>query len=231
MSVAAKLIRLAVSGLILGSAGGSKPNFCFDSQHRKIKHPVYSADEVKVLSKIHTKDRVVFITIDDGVTVSDELAKFIDEKQLPITTFALAGELWRNRDWFTQRSNMAFENHTNTHAHMTLIKPEKQIFEICRASQVIKNVTGERPVFFRPPGGSWNEEVRESVGRSGIKYLLMWNVQIYRGRTSMSGRKSLGPGDIVLLHYTPSLENDLKILLTKMKQAGLRPALLRDYLQ
>ena len=150
MSVAAKLIRLAVSGLMLGSAGGSKPNFCLDSQHRKIKHPVYSADEVKVLSKIHTKDRVVFITIDDGVTVSDELAKFIDEKQLPITTFALAGELWRNRDWFMQRSNMTFENHTNTHAHMTLIKPEQQIFEICRASQVIRNVTAERPVFFRP---------------------------------------------------------------------------------
>jgi peptidoglycan/xylan/chitin deacetylase (PgdA/CDA1 family) len=230
MSVVAKLIRLAVSGLMLGSLAGSRPNFCVDSQHRKIEHALYSADEVKVLSKIHTKDRVVFITIDDGVTVSDDLAKFIDNNQLPITTFALAGELWRNRDWFTLRTNMTFENHTNTHAHMTLIKPEQQIYEICRASQVIRNVTGERPVFFRPPGGSWNEEVRESVGRSGIKYLLMWNVQIYNGRTSMAGRKSLGPGDIILLHYTPSLENDLKILLTKMKQAGLRPALLRDYL-
>ncbi|MEI8023547.1 MAG: polysaccharide deacetylase family protein [Actinomycetota bacterium] len=231
MSVAAKLIRLAFSGLMLGSSGSSKPNFCVDSQHRKIEHPVFAANEVKVLSKIHTKDRVVFITIDDGVTVSDDLAKFIDNNQLPITTFALAGELWRNRDWFTLRTNMTFENHTNTHAHMTLIKSEQQIYEICRASQVIRNVTGERPVFFRPPGGSWNEEVRESVGRSGIKYLLMWNVQIYRGSTSMSGRKTLSPGDIILLHYTPSLESDLKILLTKMKQAGLRPALLRDYLQ
>ena len=113
---------------------------------------------------------------------------------------------------------------------MTLIEPEQQIFEICRASQVIKNVTGERPVFFRPPGGSWNEEVRESVGRSGIKYLLLWNVQIYRGSTSMAGRTSLRPGDIILLHYTPSLKNDLKILLAMIKTAGLRPALLRDYL-
>ena len=148
----------------------------------------------------------------------------------PRTTFALAGELWRNRDWFMQRNTMTFENHTNTHAHMTLINPKQQSYEICRASQVIRNVTGERPVFFRPPGGSWNEEVRESVGRSGIKYLLMWNVQIYRGKISMSGRKSLSPGDIVLLHYTPNLESDLKLLLKKMKQAGLQPALLRDYL-
>jgi peptidoglycan/xylan/chitin deacetylase (PgdA/CDA1 family) len=217
--------------LIIGSTGSSRPNYCVDSQKRRIEHTVYSVNEVKVLSKIHTKDKVVFITIDDGVTVSDELAKFIDKNQLPITSFALAGELWQNRDWFMQRTNMTFENHTNTHAHMTLIKQEQQIFEICRASQVIKNVTGERPVFFRPPGGSWNEEVRDSVGRSGIKYLLMWNVQIYRGSISMSGRKSLTQGDIVLLHYTPSLESDLKILLEKMKQAGLRPALLRDYLK
>ncbi len=231
MSGLAKLMRLAFSGLVLGSAGSSRPNYCVDSQKRRIEHTVYSVNEVKVLSKIRTKDKVVFITIDDGVTVSDELAKFIDENLIPITTFALAGELWQNRDWFTQRANMTFENHTNTHANMTLIKQEQQIFEICRASQVIKNVTGERPVFFRPPGGSWNEEVRDSVGRSGIKYLLMWNVQIYRGSISMSGRKSLTQGDIVLLHYTPSLESDLKILLEKMKQAGLRPALLRDYLK
>ena len=222
---------LLLSLSLLNSLPDIDRNHCNDARGRRLEQPSYLTKDVKVIYNIRTRDKVVFITIDDGVTVSDDLAKFIDDNQLPITTFALAGELWRNRDWFTQRSNMTFENHTNTHAHMTLIKPEKQIFEICRASQVIRNVTGERPVFFRPPGGSWNEEVRESVGRSGIKYLLMWNVQIYKGRTSMSGRKSLGPGDIILLHYTPSLENDLKILLTKMKQAGLRPALLRDYLQ
>ena len=222
---------LLLSLSLLNSLPNIDQNQCKDARGRRLEQRSYLTNDVKVIYNIRTRDKVVFITIDDGVTVSDDLAKFIDDNQLPITTFALAGELWRNRDWFTQRSNMTFGNHTNTHAHMTLIKPEKQIFEICRASQVIRNVTGERPVFFRPPGGSWNEEVRESVGRSGIKYLLMWNVQIYRGRTSMSGRKSLGPGDIVLLHYTPSLENDLKILLTKMKQAGLRPALLRDYLQ
>ena len=222
---------LLLSLSLLNSLPNIDQNQCKDARGRRLEQRSYLTNDVKVIYNIRTRDKVVFITIDDGVTVSDDLAKFIDDNQLPITTFALAGELWRNRDWFTQRRNMTFENHTNTHAHMTLIKPEKQIFEICRASQVIRNVTGERPVFFRPPGGSWNEEVRESVGRSGIKYLLMWNVQIYKGRTSMSGRKSLGPGDIILLHYTPSLENDLKILLTKMKQAGLRPALLRDYLQ
>ena len=222
---------LLLSLSLLNSLPNIDQNHCKDARGRRLEQRSYLTKDVKVIYNIRTRDKVVFITIDDGVTVSDDLAKFIDDNQLPITTFALAGELWRNRDWFTQRSNMTFGNHTNTHAHMTLIKPEKQIFEICRASQVIRNVTGERPVFFRPPGGSWNEEVRESVGRSGIKYLLMWNVQIYRGRTLMSGRKTLGPGDIVLLHYTASLENDLKILLTKMKKAGLRPALLRDYLQ
>ena len=222
---------LLLSLSLLNSLPNIDQNQCKDARGRRLEQRSYLTNDVKVIYNIRTRDKVVFITIDDGVTVSDDLAKFIDDNQLPITTFALAGELWRNRDWFTQRRNMTFENHTNTHAHMTLIKPEKQIFEICRASQVIRNVTGERPVFFRPPGGSWNEEVRESVGRSGIKYLLMWNVQIYRGRTLMSGRKTLGPGDIILLHYTPSLESDLKILLTKTKQAGLRPALLRDYLQ
>ncbi|TRZ83859.1 MAG: polysaccharide deacetylase family protein [Actinobacteria bacterium] len=221
---------LLLSLSLLNSLPNIDRSHCNDSRGRRLEQPSYLTKDVKVIYNVQTRDKVAFITIDDGVYVSDSLAKFIDDNQLPITTFALAGELWRNRDWFTQRTNMTFENHTNTHAHMTLVETEQQGYEICRASQVIRNVIGERPVFFRPPGGSWNEEVRTAVGRSGIKYLLMWNVQIYKGRTSMSGRKSLGPGDIILLHYTPSLENDLKVLLIKMKQAGLRPALLRDYL-
>ena len=222
---------LLLSLSLLNSLPNVDQSHCNDARGRRLEQRSYLTKDVKVIYNVRTRDKVAFITIDDGVYVSDSLAKFFDENQLPITTFALAGELWRNRDWFAQRTNMTFENHTNTHAHMTLIDQKQQGYEICRASQVVRNVTGERPVFFRPPGGSWNEEVRESVGRSGIKYLLMWNVQIYRGRTLMSGRKTLGPGDIILLHYTPSLENDLKILLEKMKQAGLRPALLRDYLQ
>ena len=204
---------------------------CNDSRGRRLEQPSYLTKDVKVIYNVQTRDKVAFITIDDGVYVSDSLAKFIDDNQLPITTFALAGELWRNRDWFTQRTNMTFENHTNTHAHMTLVKPKQQGYEICRASQVIRNVTGERPVFFRPPGGSWNEEVRASVGQAGIKYIAMWNVQVDKGKILNRGRNSLSPGDIVLLHYTHGLERDLKVLLTKMKQDGLEPALLRDYLK
>ncbi len=208
-----------------------KQDHCTDSWGRKLEQPSYEASEVKVVHQVRTKDKVVFITIDDGVTVSDSLAKFIDENEILITTFALAGELWRNRDWFSDRENMTFENHTNTHVHMTLITPESQIFEICRASQIVRNVVNDRPIFFRPPGGGWNEEVRASVGHAGIKYIAMWNVQVDKGKILNRGRKSLSPGDIVLLHYTQGLERDLKVLLTKMKQDGLEPALLRAYLK
>ena len=222
---------LLLSLSLLNSLPNVDQSHCNDARGRRLEQRSYLTKDVKVIYNVRTRDKVAFITIDDGVYVSDSLAKFIDDNQLPITTFALAGELWRNRDWFTQRTNMTFENHTNTHAHMTLIDQKQQGYEICRASQVVRNVTGERPVFFRPPGGSWNEEVRASVGQAGIKYIAMWNVQVDKGKILNRGRNSLSPGDIVLLHYTHGLERDLKVLLTKMKQDGLEPALLRDYLK
>ena len=41
---------------------------------------------------------------------------------------------------------------------------------------------------------------------------------------------TLKPGDIVLLHYLDSLPRSLALVMKAAKQAGLRPALLRDYL-
>ncbi len=184
-------------------------------------------DIVKI-SRIRTNKPVVFITIDDGATVSKELAHILDKGGVPITTFAMPGMLWRARTWYRARENMTFENHTNTHAHMTLISRKRQIIELCHASKLIQKMFGERPIMYRPPRGSWSEKNRVAMATCGLKYAVMWSVVI---QNSVPVNIKFRRGDIILFHYVPSLPKVLPQVLKKLEEQNLEPALLRDYLK
>ena len=196
----------------------------------KPKSKVLKGKDVKVVYKVKTTDPVVFITIDDGSTVTPSLARYLDRNKIPVTTFAVSVMLWKHREWFRDRKYMTFENHTWNHAHMTLVSAAQRKYEVCGASQVARNVAKESPMYFRPPGGSFNSKVIDTVAQCGMKYLVMWNVEADGGVVRMAGRGKLGPGDIILMHYLPSLERSLVHLMEQIKRNGLKPALLRDYL-
>lgn len=183
-------------------------------------------DIVKI-SRIHTNDPVVFITIDDGVTVSPELARVLDKPEVPVTTFALPEMIWRSRKWYRARENMTFENHTNTHAQMPDISPRQQKIELCHANKLIKQILGEKPMMYRPPRGSWSEENRVAMAKCGLKYAVLWNVVI---ENTVPENLQLHKGDIILFHYVPSLPKVLPQILKILKKQNLQPALLRDYL-
>jgi peptidoglycan/xylan/chitin deacetylase (PgdA/CDA1 family) len=183
-------------------------------------------DIVKI-SKIRTNKSVVFITIDDGATVSPELARILDKKRIPITTFAMPEMLWRARNWYKARKDMTFENHTNTHAHMTLISQRKQKTELCWTNKLIKGMFGKSPIMYRPPRGSWIEENRIAMAKCGLKYAVLWSVVI---ENIVPKNLVFQKGDIILLHYVQSLPTVLPQILEKLKKQKLQPALLRDYL-
>ena len=184
---------------------------------------------MQVIYRVPTTDRVVFITIDDGWSPSPRLARLIDRKRIPVTTFAVAPQLERHRKWFLARQRMTFENHSVTHPLLADRSYKKQRHEICGANSRIERVTGEKPVLFRPPGGSFSRTTERALASCGIKYLVMWNAIAEKGRIRInSGR--LRPGDIILMHYIGSAPESLELLMGLIRRSGLRPALLRDYL-
>lgn len=192
--------------------------------------PIIKTSDVKVTYKVKTRDKVVFITIDDGFYVTPELARIIKRHKIPITTFAMPRLVERDKKWFLAQRNMTFENHTITHRSMTPLSVAGQQKEICGANRQLKRTTGLSPIFFRPPGGNWNEKTKTAVARCGMKHIVMWNAIAEKGQLRIPGGK-LERGDIILMHYIPSVAPTLEILLNKIKNDGLKPALLRDYLK
>lgn len=186
--------------------------------------------DVKVVYRVETDDPVVFITIDDGAWTSDALGDWLDRRDLPITNFVMPGILEERADWFLSRPSMSFQNHSYSHAHMTMSTLRRQTFEICRASRIVGEVTGVRPTMFRPPRGSWNDDTRRAAHACGIRHIVMWNVTADRSTIRTATGKPVRAGDIVILHWRPELQDSLEHLLAHLRRLGLRPALLDDYL-
>jgi hypothetical protein len=59
----------------------------------------------------------------------------------------------------------------------------------------------------------------------------MWNVVADDEVIRMRRSRALMPGDIILMHYKPSMVASLKKVMAELKRKKLKPALMRDYVQ
>ena len=194
----------------------------------------YSEWHGYVLDHVKTRDKVIFITVDDGSHLSRETNRYIRNMRIPITTFALPEPLNHHRRRFInllRQTGMTFENHTQTHRTLSAMSYQAQRSEICAGNREVTRVIRRTPEFLRPPGGGWDSDTVRAAKKCGIERIVLWNVVADYGQIV---RSSPGPqlqsGDIVLLHYLDSLPKSLDLVLRAAKKAGLRPALLRDYL-
>lgn len=187
-----------------------------------------------VLDHVTTRDKVFFITVDDGSHLSRKTTQYIRNLHIPITTFALPEPLNHHRRRFInllRQTGMTFENHSQTHHIVSTMSYARQRSEICAGNREVNRVIRRKPVFFRPPGGGWDDDTVKAAKKCGIKRIVMWNVVADEGHIVRAGTGTdIQRGDIVLLHYLDSLPDSLAIVLRAAKKAGLRPALLRDYL-
>jgi len=186
--------------------------------------------KVKVVYNLPNRDRAIFITIDDGGAQPASFGKWLDENKIPVTNFVMPEMLHLNRSWYRARKSMTFENHTNSHAHMTLSTLDEQTREICKANRLINGIVKEQPVLYRPPRGSFNADTKRAVASCGIKYIVMWSAMADGGVIRTPGNRPLQAGDIVILHYNDGLPGSMAHLVATIKKHGLKPALLRDYL-
>jgi hypothetical protein len=74
-----------------------------------------------------------------------------------------------------------------------------------------------------------NTLTRQAARACGMRAVVEWSAAMDGGELTVRGGR-LGPGDIVLLHFRPTLASDLALLLDKIRAAGLTVGRLEDYL-
>ncbi|GGU91812.1 hypothetical protein GCM10010275_30930 [Streptomyces litmocidini] len=194
---------------------------------------------VPVVSEIPTREKIVFITIDDGAEKDPEFVRMMKDLKVPVTMFLTDAAIRADYRYFEPllAQGHGLANHTLTHPDLRTLSPEAQHREICGQQTKLKQRYGTTPRLFRPPYGNWNEATRAAAGECGLDAIVLWreSMQI-KNMQYQRGDRKLHPGDIILAHFRgPSelkgrtMTEMTATLLKKIQEQGFTVARLEDY--
>ncbi len=198
---------------------------------------------VPVFSEVPTKDKVVFVTIDDGAEKDPKFVEMITDLKVPISMFLTRDIVKDDYGYFKplQALGNHVHNHTTDHAQLSKVSAEKQKSEVCDAQAALTQQYGKAPLLFRPPygDGAHTPQLNTAVAQCGPRAIVLWreSMQIHDMQYQAADKK-LKPGDIVLAHFRGP--KDLKgetmtemfaELLRRIQEQGFAVARLEDYIQ
>lgn len=185
-----------------------------------------------VLSSIPTKQPVVFLGIDDGVTKLPNDLQLMQTNSVKASLFLTERFIKDDPQFFSQfvSGGSFIENHTLDHKLLSNLTLEQQKQEICGEADIQLQEFGRRPVLFRPPGGNYNDDTRIAAVACGMKAIILWDAKANGGSMQYQGTHVLHPGDIVLMHFRKEFPADFQAFIKAQNSAGLHTELLEDWL-
>lgn len=184
------------------------------------------------ITKVDTTDRVVFLTIDDGIVKDPAAMQFLVDNKMPATLFLVSGEFRKDPAYFAQILTVGgtISSHTMSHPALKGLSLERQTSEICNMKNVIAEELGFAGHLMRPPYGSSDENTRRASASCGINAVVNWNSELWEGNVDILQRPGLQPGDIFLTHFRTDLLDNLIALKAALDQQGFTVGRLEDYL-
>jgi len=197
------------------------------------------ADLPPVFTTVPTKDKVVFLTIDDGAAKDPVFLRMMSDLKIPYTAFLSDDLIDDDYDYFRGMRDLGvtLDNQTLHHRYLPGLPYEEQRNEICGMQDLMQREFGRRPTVFRPPYGNYNKDTLRAARSCGIAYAPIWNEEVYVDHWEYrEWDRRLHPGDIVLAHFrgAPGSRGTMPDLIRRFLQQatddGFAVARLEDYL-
>ena len=189
----------------------------------------------------------VAITIDDGPDpeVTPQVLDILDRHQAKATFFCIGKLAARHPELCREivRRGHAIENHSLSHDwYFSLLDPWSIHREVRKAQELLSDITGQPPRFFRATAGLRNPELEPVLAHCGLR-LCSWSKRGFDTRVGdadavfASLTCELKGGDILLLHDGSAARTSegkavildvLPRLLDNLAQANLRSVTLRS---
>ncbi|MEU8711551.1 MULTISPECIES: polysaccharide deacetylase family protein [unclassified Streptomyces] len=192
-----------------------------------------------VFTTVPTRQKIVFLTIDDGANKDPRFLRMMNDLRIPYTAF-LSNYLVKDDYGFfrtMQSEGHTLNNHTLTHPYLPGLSYEEQRDEICGMQAIMKKQFGKAPTVFRPPYGNYNGDTLRAAKSCGIKYAPIWDEEVFVDHWEYrEWDRGLHPGDIVLTHFRGTddwdgtMVDDMRRFLNKVTREGYAVARLEDYL-
>jgi peptidoglycan/xylan/chitin deacetylase (PgdA/CDA1 family) len=157
-----------------------------------------------VFTTVPTKERIVFLTIDDGAEKDPRLLEMMDELDVPYSAFLSDYLVKEDYGYFARMRDrgVALHNHTLNHRYMPALSYAEQKREICGQQDVIEKRYGKRPPLFRPPYGNYNADTLRAARSCGVRAVPLWAAEAFPDHMEWrEWDRDLHPGDIILTHF------------------------------
>jgi len=207
-------------------------------------HYVINTANYLIANKEHPEEKVLLLTFDDGPTgdatlsLLDTLDRhhaksiwFVNGHQLATKDKDGRMEIIPEKAKLLQeihRRGHLIGNHTWSHENLRKLAPEKQREELLSTNQIIEQIIGEKPKFFRPPFGAYTETVLQlcqAEGMSSINWSvgsLDWEASVYRKDKGIAKQvlSTVHKGGNILFHDRVWTARELDNILTQLTNEG-----------
>jgi len=181
--------------------------------------PVAKSEDILDIEK-----KTVALTFDDGPSdYTKNILDILDKYDVHATFFVIGNKILVYKETIMNMVVKGNEigNHTYSHPWLTHLSIDETILEIDKTNDLIFDITGTKPILFRPSYGDINIKVKEAIDME----IIMWNNDSndwrYRSSKTIAARvvKNISDGDIIIMHdtYKKSYEA-LKIIIPKLKE-------------
>lgn len=133
---------------------------------------------IKAIEGMEANEKVALLTYDDApdkhaLEIAQSLAELDANAIFFVNGMYLENE--EGKETIKEIYDMGFEigNHSQTHASLPDISEEKQHDEIVKTSELVEEITGESPRFFRAPFGSNTDYSTQLAHEEGME-LMNW---------------------------------------------------------
>lgn len=214
-----KLLIVLTAFLILVLSAGITFVYPADVSSRKI--PVY---------KVDTAEKKVALTFNcaDGDEDVVSILSTLEKYNIKATFFPLGVWVKAHPDSLKRIYENGHEigNHSFSHADCAALSYNEIYDEIVKCNDAVKSVTGECPVLFRAPSGSYDNKTIESAESAGMT-VIQWSVDSVDWRNNSADEiydrvvNKAGEGDIIQFHTgTASTAIVLQRIITELLNRG-----------
>src|SRR5262249_31586436 len=154
------------------------------------------------------------------------------DSHVRVTLFLEINAIKDNPDYFRQlqSAGAVIEAHTLSHPELAGTSYAFQRNEICGSADQLGVRDRGRPGLFRAPFGDKDATTLRAVHDCGMKAAFFWRETINAGIVRYQIGNKVQAGDIMLMHFRPTVVQDFYAGLQAIRDAGLTPALLEDYI-
>lgn len=163
----------------------------------------------RVIWSAHPASRLVALTFDDGPEPgsTDRILAILRRYGAHATFFVLGRQAQQFPGYLQEivRTGNEVENHSMSHRLLLRLGGRQILSEIRTSADLITELTGRPPLYFRPPYGSYNRAVA-GAAESLRETLVLWTIDTrdwtLRSPTGIARSvfRQIRPGAIVLMH-------------------------------